>query len=492
MSPIGILSCVTAYSLLLFLVVWLTSRKADSESFFVGNRSSRWYVVAYGMVGASLSGITFISVPGGVLNQDLSYMQVVFGYFVGYWVIAFVLLPLYYRMHLTSIYSYLGHRFGERSHKTGSFFFILSRVVGAAGRLYIVVEVLQRFVFDDMGIPFAVTTAVFIALILLFTYRGGVKTIVWTDTLQTTFMLLSLVFTIYLIGHEMKFSFGDMVDHVFTGKYSKIVHTNWKTALFFPKQFIGGLFIAVAMTGLDQEMMQKNISCRNVGESKKNMITFSFVMMFVTILFLMLGSLLYAYFDAGNVALPTNFDPATHEAKIITDQVFPFIALNKLGTLSAIFFIIGLISAAYPSADGALTALTSIFCLDFLKLKEKEMPEEEKKLIRYRVHFSFAALLLVVILGFKFYNADTALVNRILTLAGYTYGPLLGLFFFGILTKMNVKDKWVPVVCVISPVLCWIIDTNSASWFNGYVFSIEIIFINGLFTFLGLLILRRR
>jgi Na+/proline symporter len=488
MSPTLILTCIVLYSLLLFGVVWLTSRKADNESYFVGNRSSRWYVVAYGMIGASLSGVTFISVPGWVYTSQLSYMQVIFGYFVGYWVIAFVLLPLYYRLNLTSIYTYLGHRFGDYSHKTGSFFFMLSRIIGAAGRLYIVVNVLQAFVFDAIGIPFLVTTAVFIALILLYTYQGGVKTIVWTDTLQTTFMLLSVLITIILVCHALGFSFGDMVKNCFSGKYSQMIFTDWKTRQFFPKQFFGGMFIAIAMTGLDQEMMQKNISCRTVGESKKNMILFSFVMLLVTVMFLVLGSLLYAYFEQGGVAVRSDANG------IITDEVFPTIALRYLGIVPAIFFIIGLISAAYPSADGALTALTSCFCIDFLGIKKENNPltEEQKKRTRYVVHLSFAALLLLVIIGFRLFNADTALVNRILTLAGYTYGPLLGLFAFGICTRTSINDKGVPYVCLVSPVICWLLDTYSKTLFNGYVFGFELLVVNGLITFMGLLALRKR
>jgi SSS family transporter len=487
MSPTLILTCVALYSLLLFTVVWLTSRKADSESFFVGNRTSRWYVVAYGMIGASLSGVTFISVPGAVYTTQLSYLQVAMGYFAGYFVIAYVLLPLYYRLNLTSIYSYLQQRFGNYAYKTGSFFFILSRIIGASARLYIVVNVLQTFVFDQMGIPFFVTTTVFIVLILLYTFQGGVKTIVWTDTLQTTFMILSVVLSIVFICKALNFGIGDAVSNAFSGKFSTVFFLdNWRSKLFFPKQFFGGMFIAIAMTGLDQEMMQKNISCRSVGEAKRNMITFSFIMLLVTAMFLVLGSLLYTYFESVTVALPSN------DKGIITDSTFPTIALKYLGTVSGIFFIIGLISAAYPSADGALTALTSCFCIDFLGMKDEKnsQSEAQKKKLRYRVHISFALALLLMVVVFKLINSD-AVIYSILTLAGYTYGPLLGLYAFGLFTKRAVKDGWVPLVCVIAPVLCYFLNLYSKELFNGYIFGFELLIVNGLFTYVGMLLISK-
>jgi SSS family transporter len=490
MSSTLILICVIAYSLLLFGVVWLTSRKANNESFFVGNRSSRWYVVAYGMIGASLSGVTFISVPGAVYASQLSYFQVILGYFLGYFVIAFVLLPLYYRLNLTSIYSYLGDRFGKYSYKTGSFFFILSRVVGASARLYIVINVLQLFVFDSLGIPFFATVIVFIALILLYTYQGGVKTIVWTDTLQTTFMLLSVILSIVFICSELNFSLSDMMHNAFNGKYSAMFFTEgnlWKSKLFFPKQFFGGMFIAIAMTGLDQEMMQKNISCKNIGEAKKNMITFSFIIVFVTLLFLILGTLLYSYFEASSIGIPSN------KKGIITDTVFPTIALHGLGIVSGIFFIIGLISAAYPSADGALTALTSVFCIDFLGMKNENnlSSDKEKTRLRYKVHIGFAVLLFLVILLFKAIN-DDSVINNILTLAGYTYGPLLGLYSFGLFTKRSVNDTFVPIVCVASPVISYILNLHSEQWLGGYKFGYEMIILNGMLTYVGLFAISKR
>lgn len=488
MSPTIILICVIAYSLLLFAVTWYTARGANNESYYVGNRSSKWYLVAYGMIGASLSGVTFISVPGAVGISQFGYLQVVLGYLIGYLVIAYLLLPLYYRLHLTSIYTYLQQRFGNYSYRTGALFFILSRTIGAAFRLYIVVNVLQTFVFDDMHIPFFVTVAVFIGLILLYTYQGGVKTIVYTDTLQTTFMLLSVVLSIYFVTTQLHLGFGDIAERISNSNYGKLFFTDdWKLKSFFPKQFFGGMFIAIAMTGLDQEMMQKNISCKNIGEAQKNVLTFSVVMLIVNILFLVLGALLYIYANEEHLSLIRDAN-----GKIVSDAVFPTIALHHFGTLSGIFFIIGLISAAYPSADGALTALTSVFCIDFLGLKDNlEKTEEEKKKIRYIVHFSFAAVLLLVIVIFKLVNND-AVINNLFTWAGYTYGPLLGLYSFGLFTNMQVKDKWVPWVCLLSPVLCIVLNANSTTLLGGYLFGFEMLIVNGLFTFIGLFLIARK
>ena len=481
MSSTVILICVISYSVVLFGVTWLTSRGANNESFFVGNRSSKWYLVAYGMIGASLSGVTFISVPGAVGIAQFGYLQVVFGYLVGYVVIALVLIPLYYRLNLTSIYSYLQQRFGNYSYKTGAMFFILSRTVGAAFRLYVVVNVLQTFVFDNIGIPFYVTVAVFIALILLYTYQGGVKTIIYTDTLQTTFMLLSVVLSIIFVMKELHLNVGDLYTKISHSNYGKIIFTDWHNKSFFPKQFFGGMFIAIAMTGLDQEMMQKNISCKTVGEAKKNVLTFSAVMLIVNILFLILGALLYIYANESSIPLMAN-----EKGKIISDHVFPTIALQHFGTLSGIFFIIGLISAAYPSADGALTALTSVFCLDFLGLKDNnEKTEEEKIKIRHIVHFTFAGILFLVIVIFKLINNDSV-INDLFTWAGYTYGPLLGLYSFGLFTKKQIHDKYVPLVCILSPLICIWLNAHSEKYFNGYKFGFEMIILNGLLTYIGL------
>jgi Na+/proline symporter len=478
LTPYIILTCVVLYSALLFFVTWITSRNATNQTYFVGNRSSRWYVVAYGMIGASLSGVTFISVPGAVGASQFGYLQVVLGYLLGYAVIAGVLLPVYYRLNLTSIYTYLQQRFGFWSYKTGSFFFILSRVIGASFRLYIVVNVLQTFVFDAWGVPFWITVSVFILLILLYTFEGGVKTIVWTDTLQTSFMLFSVVLSIFFISRELGYGVGDLVDSIVSGPYSQVIFTDWQAKTFFGKQFFGGMFIAIAMTGLDQEMMQKNISCRNLKEAQKNVLTFSVVLVLVNILFLALGVLLYTYAGSRGLAIPGK-----------TDNLFPSIALNYLGPLSIVFFIIGLISAAYPSADGALTALTTSFCLDMLGLKDKNTSESRLKKIRYAVHIGFALLLLLVIVIFRIIN-DEAVINKLFTVAGYTYGPLLGLYAFGLFTKQQVKDRFVPLVCIVSPFVCYLLDSYSVQWLNGYKFGFELLILNGLVTCAGLYLIR--
>lgn len=482
MSPNLILLIVTAYSALLFLVVWITSRNADNESYFIGNKSSRWYLVAYGMIGASLSGVTFMSVPGAVATTQFSYMQVVFGYLIGYAVIALILMPVYYKMNLTSIYSYLETRFGNTSYKTGSFFFILSRTIGASFRIYIVINALQTFVFDAMGVPFIVTVAVFMALILLYTYKGGVKTIVWTDTLQTTFMLITVIFSVIFISDHLGIGLGDLIGEVMSKDLSAIYVDDLKSPNYFWKNFLGGAFIAIAMTGLDQEMMQKNLSCRNIGEAQKNMFTFSLVLVFVNFLFLVLGAVLVFYATQNNLTI----DPKH------TDNLFPDIALNHLGTFIGILFLIGLISAAYPSADGALTALTTAFCFDFLRLNKKEnVTEESLKRTRHIVHFSFAVILLLVIVLFRVINND-AVIRNLFKVAGYTYGPLLGLFAFGFLTKFKIKDRLVPLVCVLSPAIAYFINENAPVWWDGYKFGFEMVVVNGFITFIGLWLISKK
>lgn len=479
MSPSLILGCVAVYSALLFFITWLTTRKANNASYFIGNKSSKWYIVAYGMIGASLSGVTFMSVPGWVGSTQFSYMMVVLGYFVGYIIIATVLMPMYYRLNLTSIYGYLEQRFGFRSYKTGAFFFILSRTIGASFRMFLVVNVLQTFVFDQMGVPFIVTVAAFIVLILLYTYEGGIKTIVWTDTLQTTFMLLAVVLSVSLIIKQLDVSFMEVIGTIKASDYSKIVFTDWNDKRSFVKQFVSGIFICIAMTGLDQEMMQKNLSCKNLKEAKKNMLSFSVVLVFVNLLFLVLGAVLYFYIEAKGIALPQK-----------TDDLFPLIALNHLGEFAGIVFVIGLISAAYPSADGALTSLTTSVCIDFLNFQKRE-DEVQKKKTRYIVHISFAILLLLVIVVFKNLN-DSAIIEKLFKAAGYTYGPLLGLYTIGLFTNISLKDKWIPYVCVASPIICYLLNENSAQWFGGYEFGFLILPLNGLITCIGLLLIRKK
>lgn len=479
MSSTLILTVVLAYSALLFLVVWITSRNANNESYFIGNKSSRWYVVAYGMIGASLSGVTFMSVPGAVYTTQFSYLQMVLGYLAGYAAIALILMPVYYRLNLTSIYTYLDQRFGNVSYKTGSLFFILSRVIGASFRMFIVVNVLQTFVLEKMGVPFWVTVTVFILLILLYTYEGGVKTIVWTDTLQTTFMLMALVYSVVVICNQLGLSFGEMLERVSNSEFSKVFVSDGKASNYFWKHFLGGAAIAIAMTGLDQEMMQKNLSCKNIGEAKKNMFTFSVILVFVNLLFLVLGAVLCFYAAEKGMAIPEK-----------TDNLFPEIALNHLGTVSGVIFIIGLISAAYPSADGALTALTTAFCFDFLGIqKDATMDEAKRKKTRYIVHFSFALILLITIVLFK-YIISAAVVAAVFKAAGYTYGPLLGLYTFGFFTKWKVKDRFVWIVCLISPILCYILNDYIPLWFDGYKVGFELLIINAAITFFGLFLIR--
>lgn len=482
MNPTILLSCFLAYTLLLFLITFLTARKANNESFYIGNKTSPWYVVAYGMIGASLSGVTFMSVPGWVGSSQFSYFMIVVGYLFGYIIIANVLLPLYYRLNLTSIYSYLEQRFGFWSYKTGAFYFLLSRVLGASLRMFLVIYVLQHFVFDAWGFPFWLTVVIFISLIILYTFKGGIKTIIWTDTLQTTFMLLAVVISVILITKDLHFSFSELVSKIFNSDYSKVIVTDWAPKNNFVKQFFSGMFITIVMTGLDQEMMQKNLSCRNIRDAKKNMMSFSFIIVVVNFMFLFLGAALFTYANAKGIDL-------TKLAS--TDDIFPTITLQYLGPLAGLVFFIGLISAAYPSADGALTALTTSFCIDFLGVQKKtHLTERKKTNIRYLVHIGFALTMLVVVIVFRFFY-DKALIDNLFTIAGYTYGPLLGLYAFGLFTRFKVKDKWVPLVAILSPIICYVLSDNSAAWL-GYKFGFELLILNGLLTFIGLIILRKR
>lgn len=481
MSPGLILSVAVAYFVLLLVIAWYTSRGADERSFFIGNKKSKWYIVAYGMIGTSLSGVTFMSVPGEVGVKQFAYMQIVLGYFVGYVVIALVLLPLYYRLNLTSIYSYLKPRFGNITYKTGSSFFLLSRTLGASIRVFLVVNVLQVFVLDQMGVPFGVTGGVIILLILIYTFKGGVKTIVWTDMIQTTCMLLALILCAVMIMDDLGYSPSQMFSAIREKHASQIFFWDWKDKTFFGKQFLSGMFITIAMTGLDQEMMQKNLSCRSLKEAQKNMFTFSFILVFVNFLFLSLGAILFVYAEQSGIQIPKQ-----------TDQLFPGIALNHLGELAGLIFLVGLISALYPSADGALTALTSAFCIDILGLPEKkEWDEKRKTNTRYAVHLSFAIIFLLCILYFKAHN-DASVISTILTIAGYTYGPLLGLYSFGMITQRKISDGWSPFICIVSPIICYFVNLHSTEWFNGYQVGFEVLVLNGLLTFIGLMVISKK
>jgi Na+/proline symporter len=480
MSPLLILVIFLIYTVILFAVTWFTARKADSQSFFIGNKISPWFVVAYGMIGASLSGVTFMSVPGWVKDTQFSYMVVVLGYLFGYFVIALVLLPLYYKLKLTSIYSYLNQRFGFWSYKTGAGFFIISRTLGASLRMFLVINVLQIFVFDAWHIPFWVNVFVFISLIILYTLKGGIRTIIWTDTLQTTFMLLAVVLSVIYISKDLDISLASLLATVKESSVSKMFITDWHHERFFIKQFFSGMFITIVMTGLDQEMMQKNLSCKNIKEAQKNMFTFSSILVFVNLLFLFLGALLLIYIQKRGVVVATS------------DEIFPTIAIKYLSPMAGLVFLIGLISAAFPSADGALTSLTTSVSIDFLGLDRREgMSEKTRTRIRYSVHLTIAFVFFISVLIFSSLN-DRAVIDKLFTIAGYTYGPLLGLYSFGLFTKRNVNDKVTPFIAIISPLTCFFLSKYSVELFNGYKFGFELLLLNGLLTFIGLLIFSRK
>ncbi len=458
-----------AYTILLFFITWLTARKANSQSFFTGNKRSPWPIVAYGMIGASLSGVTFMSVPGWVGDRSFSYMLMVLGYFLGYLVVAFVLLPLYYRLNLTTIYTYLNQRFGFWSYKTGSFFFLLSRTLGASLRMFLVIMVLQKFVFEGWNFPFELTTALFLLLILIYTFKGGIKTIIWTDTLQTTFMLLSLVVSVVLIYRAMDLNFGQLVRKIIDSEYSQVVFTDPKSKLCWWKQILGGMFITISMTGLDQEMMQKNLSCKSLKDAQKNMFSFSVVLIFVNLLFLILGASLYLYANQMGITAKG-------------DALFPFVAINYLGPVAGLIFVIGLISALYPSADGALTSLTTAFSIDFLKLDSRTDYSEKKKVnVRHLVHVSFALLFVGIIIFYR-YHSNEHLISTLFYIASLTYGPLLGMFAFGLMLKRKTVDIAMPFIAVASPVIAFFLDKWVADFFD-YKFDFELLVINGIITF---------
>ncbi len=474
MKPLLILCIFLAYTVLLFTVTWITARKANNQSFYIGNRISPWFVVAYGMIGASLSGVTFMSVPGWVKETQFSYMVVVFGYLFGYFVIALVLLPLYYRLKLTTIYSYLEKRFGFWSYKTGAGFFILSRILGASLRMFLVINVLQIFVFDAWNVPFWVNVLIFILLIILYTLKGGIRTIVWTDTLQTTFMLLAVILSVIYISKDLGTPVFKLARTVLDSSVSKMFITDWQNERFFIKQFLSGMFITISMTGLDQEMMQKNLSCRNLRDAQKNMFSFSGILVLVNFLFLILGAFLLIYAQSKNVTVA------------MTDDLFPTITFKYLSPFAGIVFLIGLISAASPSADGALTSLTTSVSIDFLGLEKREqMTEKAKTKTRYKVHITIALIFFVCILLFRSLN-DRAIIDKLFTIAGYTYGPLLGLFSFGLFTKRQVNDRITPYIAILSPVTCYFLSLYSVQLFNGYKFGFELLLLNGLLTFVGL------
>ncbi|MEM9921836.1 MAG: sodium:solute symporter [Bacteroidota bacterium] len=482
LSPLLILGIIALYFLLLVGISYLTGKDSGNANFFLAGRKSPWYLVAFGMIGATLSGVTFISVPGvvgaGKVNMNFSYMQMVFGYLVGYLIIALVLLPVYYRYNLTSIYGYLNQRFGFYSYKIGSGYFLLSRVVGASLRLYLVGLVLHQFVTAPLfGIPFWLTVLITIALIWVYTFRGGINTIVWTDTLQTTCMLAAVVLTIFAIGNDLDKNLGELITSVRQSEYAQMFFFKggWSDPNNFFKQFISGVLIATVMTGLDQDMMQKNLSCKTLKESQTNVITFSVILIFAKFLFLALGALLYIYAANYGLEIPGR-----------TDLLYPEIALNHLSPFIGIMFILGLIAAAYSSADSALTALTTSFCIDFLGFQEDHADEElakQQKRTRLMVHIGFSVLLLIVINVFNAVN-DTAVISKIFEWAGYTYGPLLGLFAFGIFTNLKINERWVIPVCIIAPVASYVLNVNNL--FLNFQLGNLVILLNGLLTFFGL------
>ncbi|RAI99912.1 Na+/proline symporter [Chitinophaga skermanii] len=486
MAPAVFILFIAIYFCILLSVSYFTARKADAQAYFTGDKNSVWYLVAIGMISDSLSGVTFISVPGKVSVAQFSYLQTILGYVLGYVVIATVLLPLYYNRNLTSIYTYLQERFGPVTQKTGAVFFIISRLVGAAARLFLVAGVLQIFVFQHYGVPFELSVSVMIALMLVYTYRGGIKTLVWTDALQSMFLLLAVILTIVIITRDLGWNVGDLVSNITHSQYSKTFFWDWKQSNFFPKEFFGGMFIAVTMTGLDQNMMQKNLSCRSLYEAKKNIYSFSIMQMVVNVFFLSLGILLYEYVIAKGITIPT--DPVT--GRVLTDNLFPMLALNSLGGFAAIVFIVGLTAATFSSADSVLTTLTTSFYIDILGLDVEKMDSKGKR-TKNIIHVSFAVLLLLTILLFKAYN-NSAIIDSVLFLATITYGPMLGLFAFGILSKRRTWDGGSILVCLAAPLICFILSKNSMEWFNNYKFGNELLIVNGLITYIGLYIFSKK
>ncbi len=485
MSPLLLSIIIGLYLLLLIGISHFSGKDDSNTTFFTANKKSPWYIVAFGMIGASLSGVTFISVPGWVQSTQFSYMQIVLGYFLGYIVIAFLLIPLYYKLNITSIYEYLEQRFGKTSHQTGAFFFLVSRILIASFRLYLVASVLQYFILDAWHVPFEFTIILSVLVIWLYTYKSGIKTIVWTDMIQTFFMLFAVVATIIILLNKLDFSFSEFIQSSIYKNYSKTIFSgDFNDKKHWLKSLLGGMFIAIAMTGLDQDNMQKNLTCKNIKASQKNVISLGFILILINFIFLFLGVLLFAYAEKFGVSIPMV------NGKIKTDLLFPEIALNQglgfgLGTL----FILGLIAAAYSSADSALTSLTTSFSIDFLKISNHK--KSIQKSIRKKVHIAFSILLIIVIISFQYLIKDNV-INTLLQVSSYTYGPLLGLFSFGLFTKYQIRDSYVWIIAILSVILTFVLKQNSTNWFNGFVFGYEILIINGLFTFIGLFIIRKK
>ena len=482
MSPLLIIIVLLAYFGVLFSISWFTGRKADNDSFFIGNHRSPWYLVAFGMIGTSISGVTFISVPGEVGYNQFAYMQMVIGFFLGYLFIAQVLLPIYYKFNMTSIYTYLENRFGRTSYKTGSAFFLLSRVIGCSFRLFLMTSVLQLAVFDAWGVPFELTVVVIIILILLYTFKGGIRTIVFTDTLQTLFMITALVITIIAIKNSLGLSLGGVVSEIRNSEYARMwFFDNPTEKTFFWKQFLSGIFITIVMTGLDQDMMQKNLSCRNLKDAQKNMYWYGFAFIPINLLFMSLGAMLYIFAARNGIQVPAQ-----------SDNLYPMLATQGyLPTAVAVLFVVGLVAAAYSSADSALTALTTAFSIDILEIEKKDLTDSDKIRLRKRVHIGIAIAVALIIIIFNRLN-DRSVISAIYTIAGYTYGPLLGLYAFGLFTKKKIADRHVWIVCIASPIICVIINYLTPILLGGYKVGYELLIINGLLTFAGLWLLRKK
>ncbi|MCU6499601.1 sodium:solute symporter [Rugamonas sp. A1-17] len=478
MSAVSLFCLVFAYFALLLLVAWRTSRHATNDSFFIGNKRSNWMLVAFGMVGTTLSGVTFVSVPGAIGRDGFGYVQVILGYVLGYIAVACILLPLYYRLKLTSIYTYLEQRLGPRSWQSGAAFFILSRTLSASARLYLVVNILQAAILDSLGVPFWLTTLAILAMILMYTYKGGVKTIVWTDMLQTAGMLLGLVVCAGWLLGQMHLSLPDSLAAMDARGLTHVVTTSVDSPAYFWKQVLAGFFIVLAMTGMDQEIMQKNISVQTLRDSQKNMLLLTVVLTCVLLLFMFLGGLLHLYAPTVGLAAAG-------------DKLFPAVVMQHMPAAVQLVFFIGLVSALFPSADGAMTALTSSFCIDILGMQRRaDLPEAAKVRLRHHVHLAFCALFLLLVLVFKWVD-NASMIGLVLKLTGYTYGPLLGLFAFGILTRRSVRDRWVPLVALAGPVLCYVIDSNQKLLFGSYRLGLELLIMNGLLVFAGLLLISK-
>jgi Na+/proline symporter len=461
---------VSTYILLLLIIARLTSRKNDNQTFFTANRSSPWFLVAFGMIGTSISGVTFISIPGQVDNIAFSYFQIVLGYFFGYLTIALVLLPLYYRLHLTSIYTYLESRFGINTYKTGALFFLLSRTLGSALRLLLAVNVFYVIIFKDLGVPFELAVIISMFFILLYSIRGGVKTIIWTDTLQTLFLIASLVLTIIFLNKYLDLNIMQSAKFIATSKYSKIFFWDYHDKNFFLKQFFSGMFITIAMTGLDQDMMQKNLTCRSLGDAKKNMIVFSIILLFVNLLFLSLGALMYVFAKNKGMALPA-----------ASDDLLPLIARDYLPIAFKFIFLIGLTAATFASTDSALTALTTSFCIDILSFNHKN--SNHKISTRYSVHIGFAVLTIIIVCIFHWFSKDKSIITTLFDVAGYTYGPLLGLYAFGLFSKRKTRDELVPAVCILSSVFIYLLVQFVNNNIHGYVIGFEKILMIGIIVY---------